>query len=242
MVDFLFLVTIGLAALFESRFPDTVKRVFLVFCFGLVGLNLVQAYQYRHYILLGDEMTEAEYWKVFMKTGKKYEGLLWYKYIKPKPEVPLAQGADSTYINDFETVGKWESDSYRFTDASHSGEYATRVDTGQDFSITWKRKIDSGSRDSFVQASVWYTGEYMPTQAALVISIDDNGKVVYWQEVDLKEYFNPEKKWNKAVIQRTLPAPLPKATNMSIFVWNKNSGDIVYLDDMRVDIFERKKR
>jgi hypothetical protein len=204
-------------------------------------VNQVQTYQYRHYILLGDDTTQEDYWKVFLKTGKKYEGLLWYRFIKPKPEIPFIEGADSTYINDFETVGKWEGDAYRFTDASHGGEYSTRVDKDHDYSIAWKKQIDSLSKDSFIQTSIWYTGEYMPTQASLVISMEDKGKVVYWQEVDLKEFFNPAKKWNKAVLQRPLPSPLPHADRLLVFVWDKGSGDIVYLDDMQVDVFLKKR-
>jgi hypothetical protein len=53
-----------------------------------IPINFIQAYQYKHYILHWLEMDKESYWKVFLKTEDKYQGLLWkkkyekYQYIK----------------------------------------------------------------------------------------------------------------------------------------------------------------
>ena len=44
-----------------------------------IPINLIQAYQYKHYILHWLEMDKEGYWKVFLKTEDKYQGLLWKK-------------------------------------------------------------------------------------------------------------------------------------------------------------------
>lgn len=45
----------------------------------VIPINLIQAYQYKHYILHWLEMDKESYWKVFLKTEDKYQGLLWKK-------------------------------------------------------------------------------------------------------------------------------------------------------------------
>lgn len=45
-----------------------------------IPINLIQAYQYKHYILHWLEMDKESYWKVFLNTEDKYQGLLWKKY------------------------------------------------------------------------------------------------------------------------------------------------------------------
>jgi hypothetical protein len=40
-------------------------------------MALVQTYQYKNYILLGDAMHKSAYWTVFLKTDEKYQGYLW---------------------------------------------------------------------------------------------------------------------------------------------------------------------
>ena len=44
-----------------------------------IPINLIQAYQYKHYILHWLEMDKESYWKVFLKTEDKFQGLLWKK-------------------------------------------------------------------------------------------------------------------------------------------------------------------
>jgi hypothetical protein len=43
----------------------------------LIPLNLIQALQYKRYILHWIDMDETKYWQVFLKTDPKYQGLIW---------------------------------------------------------------------------------------------------------------------------------------------------------------------
>lgn len=60
--------------LFSNKVYKTV--IVLLFLCTIV-LNLIQAYQYRHFILHWDKMDKEKYWTVFLKTNKEYEGVLW---------------------------------------------------------------------------------------------------------------------------------------------------------------------
>jgi len=40
-------------------------------------LSLAQTFQYKNYILLGDDMDKLAFWTVFLKTEEKYQGYLW---------------------------------------------------------------------------------------------------------------------------------------------------------------------
>ncbi len=43
----------------------------------LIVINLVQEYQYYHFILHWENMDKESYWKVFLRTGKAWRGYLW---------------------------------------------------------------------------------------------------------------------------------------------------------------------
>jgi len=43
----------------------------------LIPINIIQTYQYKEYILHWINMDKEKYWDVFLKTDKKYSGLVW---------------------------------------------------------------------------------------------------------------------------------------------------------------------
>lgn len=47
------------------------------------AVAIIQTYQYKNYILTWDEMTKETYWQVFLKTDKKYIGMLWQEPWNP---------------------------------------------------------------------------------------------------------------------------------------------------------------
>jgi hypothetical protein len=44
-----------------------------------IPVNIIQTYQYKQYILHWGHMDELKYWRVFLKTDKRFEGLNWKK-------------------------------------------------------------------------------------------------------------------------------------------------------------------
>ncbi len=60
-----------------------------------IGLNLLQTWQYQHYILHWDQMNKSKYWLVFLRTSNPYMGWVWKeksgepktKYYSPHKEI-----------------------------------------------------------------------------------------------------------------------------------------------------------
>ena len=69
---FLILFAIGL-----NKLNGLTKKLILACSFLLLGVQMIQAYQYKNFILHWDSMTKESYWKVFLKTKNRYKGLLW---------------------------------------------------------------------------------------------------------------------------------------------------------------------
>lgn len=53
------------------------KIFILLVCFFFIYLQQIQIYQYKNFILHWSDMTFEGYWKVFLKTGDEYKGVLW---------------------------------------------------------------------------------------------------------------------------------------------------------------------
>ncbi|MDY0078691.1 MAG: hypothetical protein RBR87_15590 [Bacteroidales bacterium] len=70
-------------ALFGSSFYRLkvrfAKPLSLIFFVLLIYLAVIQSFQYKHYIFQWDQMNKERFWKVFLKTAPKYEGIFWQK-------------------------------------------------------------------------------------------------------------------------------------------------------------------
>jgi hypothetical protein len=109
------------------------------------------------------------------------------------------------------------------------------------FSPAWKKTLDSTSRDSFIEVSVWFYSPVRPAESVLVISIGKAGKPVFWREVSLNGFYNPDRKWNQAILKCELPYPLPDGDKLQAVAWNRDTNEQVYLDDMQVNFYVRKE-
>ncbi|MBN3034290.1 MAG: hypothetical protein JW861_01790 [Bacteroidales bacterium] len=65
------------------------KAIVIAFSFLTIPLNVIQTYQYKQYILHWIEMDEKKYWKVFLKTSRQYEGLVWKRPYDPGRYIPV---------------------------------------------------------------------------------------------------------------------------------------------------------
>ncbi len=58
-----------------------VKITLIAFALITVPINIIQTYQYKNYILHWIDMNKDDYWKIFLKTDKRYEGILFQNKI-----------------------------------------------------------------------------------------------------------------------------------------------------------------
>lgn len=75
-IDYYTIFFIPFALLLNGlRLPS---QIIIITLAGLtIPVNLIQTYQYKKYILHWEDMDKEKYWKVFLKTDDKYQGLLW---------------------------------------------------------------------------------------------------------------------------------------------------------------------
>jgi hypothetical protein len=100
---FALMLTLVLAA-----FHRMLKAAVLVLSLFAVVLNLVQTYQYTHYILLGEDMNFMRYKSVFFQTSEKYEGFLQYRKIaEEKDLLPVAVTIPDLQRDTVFTPGEW---------------------------------------------------------------------------------------------------------------------------------------
>lgn len=71
-----------LFALLLKEIPKYLKVVVILLSLLTIPVNLIQAYQYKTYILHWLTMNREKYWEVFLKTDTRYQGLLWEKRYK----------------------------------------------------------------------------------------------------------------------------------------------------------------
>ncbi len=72
-----------LFALLIDRAPWFLSEGIILVSLLAIPVNLVQSYQYKNYILHWTDMNKERYWKVFLKTDKRFEGVLWKKHYGP---------------------------------------------------------------------------------------------------------------------------------------------------------------
>jgi hypothetical protein len=77
MIDFYVFIFLLIAIFANSIKSKWIKIASLAVIVVLIHVNIVQAYQYRKYILHWKDMTFEKYKKVFLKTDKEWEGYLW---------------------------------------------------------------------------------------------------------------------------------------------------------------------
>ena len=77
-IDFFAVFFIPFAILLNEAL-GLMKPGIIVLSFLTVPLNIIQTYQYDNFIFHWSLMSRDKYWKVFLKTDQRYQGILWTK-------------------------------------------------------------------------------------------------------------------------------------------------------------------
>jgi hypothetical protein len=73
-IDFYTLFLIPFALMLNGLQP-LAKVIFMAVSLLTIPVNIIQTYQYKHFILHWNSMDKDRYWKVFLRTDPRYEGL-----------------------------------------------------------------------------------------------------------------------------------------------------------------------
>lgn len=257
-IEFLIVPGLGLLYLFKIRWFFVRAILFIVSLF-LVGINLVQAYQYQHFILLWDGTDPIDYKRVFLKTAPVYESVLWHYADKQVDSIitkNIRCSVETGYENQYDISYAAPENWYDKTKNAALYPPALSGDLNADFSIYRNGKASAAldmqhqvtpvlsvpllDGDSLIQASLWFYGQ-MPhgSKVVLLLSRNDN-EIMNKSELLLAYYFHTDK-WTPAVIHLMLPHDVRKGDRINVFVTDNNSGDRLFIDDMKVEVISPAK-
>ncbi|MDO8896819.1 MAG: hypothetical protein Q7V19_04145, partial [Bacteroidales bacterium] len=105
MIDYYSLIIVFASSAFTikgNRFKIFISIAILSFSY----ISIIQTYQYQRYILDWGEMNKEKFWKVFLKTDPKYNGMLWIKsYNLSNKEVKFSKDYAKNKLKDLQQMG-----------------------------------------------------------------------------------------------------------------------------------------
>jgi len=227
-------------------------RIFLMLAGLFLFLNLFQTWQFNNWIFDGYSMTKTYYWKVFLKTkvsaeDRKYREII--RDFKGEETFTNPEDYDKRTIGylDFEKNNTIEVNP-EFFDTSYAysppNSFIISADQiyGPTFKFRWNKLTDR--EHVWIRVSFQYLAIHDLNQspASLVIELDhNNGQYIEkYRNWNLEQYPFQKGEWNSFTTDYLTPYPLSVRKDVvKIYVYTRGSEPI-YIDDMQVEVFERK--
>ena len=154
-IDYFTVFFIPLALLLNES-NQILRRSLIALCILTIPLNIVQTYQYRHYILHNFQMDKEKYWRVFLQCDEQFMGLL---YITPVSK------------KDYEQV-----------DEQTAGDFIVLPGKDEVIYTTNSSELIEFEDVSLIQVSI--DNDFLKqndTRIALIITDKDGSEGLYWQ-------------------------------------------------------------
>jgi len=227
-------------------------RIFLVLAGLFLFLNLFQTWQFNNWIFDGYSMTKTYYWKVFLRTKVSAEDRKYREVIRDfKGEEtftnPEDYGKRTIGYLDFDKNNTIEvNPEFIDTIYAYSQPNSCKISASQTygptFKIPWNKLTDR--EHVWIRVSFQYlaTHDLKQSPASLVIELNhNNGQYIEkYRNWNLERYPYKKAEWNSFTTDYLTPYPLSVRKDViKIYVYVRGSEPI-YIDDMQVEVFERK--
>lgn len=227
-------------------------RIFLVLASFFLFLNLFQTWQFNNWIFDGYSMTKTYYWKVFLKTSVSEEDRKYREIIRDfKSEEAFTNPEDynkRTYaFLDFDENLPIEVhpdflDTSYFVSPPHACKITADRIYGPTFKIRWRDMTDR--EHVWIRVKFKYLVEHdlKASPASLVIELNHNeGQYIEkYRNWELEEQDFVPGEWNDMEVDYLTPYPLSvNKDKIKIYVYVRGQEPI-WVDDMKVEVFERK--
>lgn len=231
-VDYYALFAFAMAFFIDFMFRKKILSVIAIISCGLIiTLYGIQQYQFVHRIIHPGGMNEKAYWKVFLKTGKAYEG-----FIRENDD-DLIEESNSDF-NDMEGGSLWPARVTIVSGIAHSGNKSSRIDSVNLYSSAYIKYMSGKSifNDSVeVEINAFVYPADTNSSAELQIFEVENDKVFYSQIFPVQEKIQPGE-W--AEIRQKAKIPGAETGNEVLKIFFKRNSGTVYIDDFGVTIKE----
>lgn len=206
----------------------------------LLGVNQVQAYQYRNYILDWDRMTKHKYWKVFLKTDQEYRGLFWEKVFTEDVQGDTLQ----SWRIGFERAAKdWKSLESILPVDPHADTRWQQLDSTNIYGATLELENDSMLQNNVRLVVTTRLNTYFQSdssKAGIVLSIDTGSASMLYLVAPLRDLI-PYKTlhWQQSGAAFKLPYISTKKYTLKVYVLYER-GEPFYIDDFEVNLVDAK--
>jgi hypothetical protein len=222
---------IGLASLLHRGWWLFKPWLFALLGLALVGVQMVQTYQYSIDIIPFDSMGKTKYWNLFLRTG---DDLRWY--YSGYEEEEIYHGKDSVLIkHDMESELGWGNEDQRTTDVYHAGNYGCAMGPEQQYGITFRKPVSELSLPpDVVRVGAWVKSNSRSTGVTFICSIEDStGASYFWKSRVLRPQFSWTGQW--AWVEAVFKCGFPRDATDKFTIYPMKSDDAtVYFDDLEV--------
>lgn len=228
-IEYLPFFALGLAFLLQR---STVAKVIALL---LVGVQLIQTYQYVNHIIPFDNMNKEKYWNLFFRTG---DDLAWY-YSGYAGQDSYSAADSTVIVHDMEQERGWGNAQQRTDQVAHRGTWSSCMTPDDQYGPTFKSQIEN-EEVNLVRVSGWVKSDCRITDLAFVCTIEDStGSSYFWHKRPLRPQFNGRNEWSW--VTGLFRCGKPRNSSDSFVVYPmKSDGAEVCFDDLEISFIVTK--
>jgi hypothetical protein len=135
---------------------------------------------------------------------------------------------DLYFKNDFESSSGW-CDLHALAKAdAHSGHYITRTDTVNQYSATFSKKLSEISSKPLkgIDVSAWVMFRGGITKGDLVVSIDKDGKVIFYSGINCNDLINKQGEWVQVKGTLAFPPNMDPDAILKFYMFNTGKSEM----------------
>lgn len=246
-IDYFGIFAILIAILLNHKESRISIAFIIILLIPFVFVNLIQTWQFTHYIINPYSMNKAKYNYVFLKTDSVYQNCLGGNDEIPGYTMDLAHPL-KVYFTGFEKVSDpWRSSFTLRSSNAHTGHGIGIIDSLHEYSATLTIKPDELAPCPalfYLQGSFWVRDSIKgaSSKAFIVISMDTlDNKGRFWYGFHVNDIpDNPAGVWRKCSFSLTLPELKIPGKILKIYIWN-NGKKTIMLDDFTLIFYTERK-
>jgi hypothetical protein len=187
---------------------NRILRLFIILISSLtIPLNLIQAYQYKEFILHWTLMDKEKYWNIFLKTQDKFKGYIW----------KINKNLQDYVIEKEIHFGEIKLDKFSSKSIDLSSDSICNFNKVSLIEITFEDEFNENSESK-----------------VLVCVNDENKKSVYWHEINLIHFSDNElNKYQEGKYDFEFK-PTEKRDNQSILIYFSTQDETIQLKNVSV--------
>jgi len=145
-----------------------------------------------------------------------------------------SKNGETVFTNDLENVKMWNKAPNVVKGIAHSGVYACKLDTANEFSYGFCSLLGdvSTKMPKNIEVSVWAYSQIVNPDACIVIEIFNNEQKVFWKNSGLNA-ITKAKEWTEVKAHFDLPSNLNPKNEVRVYIWNPKKLEF-YADDFKI--------